>query len=239
MRSQGTTIYVLSCRSGKYYIGKTNRPITKRIEEHMTHEGSEWTAMYTPIKVVDIKYNADDFDEDKYTKMYMKKYGIDNVRGGSYTQVCLPDHTKQHLMKELCTASDVCFRCHRPGHFANNCYARTRADGSYIHDDDDDDEDSSDEEVFWCCQYCDKEFDTEAKVVRHEKVCRPPRNQLTLQQQKGCYRCGRTGHYASSCYGFRCNLLFHTLFLLLYTTAHYLILHHQHYRYHTTTSSLS
>jgi hypothetical protein len=85
---------------------------------------------------VEIKEEADEFDEDKYTKMYMKKYGIDNVRGGTYTQLVLPDYLRMAIEKELCSAQDLCFRCNRSGHFVNHCYAITKADGSPLDDDD-------------------------------------------------------------------------------------------------------
>jgi hypothetical protein len=45
--------------------------LSTRIEEHFRASGSEWTKKYKPIKVVETKLNADDFDEDKYTKIYM------------------------------------------------------------------------------------------------------------------------------------------------------------------------
>lgn len=124
------TIYVLLCENNCYYIGKTTRPISERVEEHFNNCGSEWTKLNKVIKVVETKMNADDFDEDKYTKMYMRKYGIDKVRGGTYTQVTLPYYSKKTLEKELCTATDLCFRCNRSGHFAHQCYAKMKV----IHD---------------------------------------------------------------------------------------------------------
>lgn len=125
-----STIYVLLCEKNRYYIGKTARPLQTRVEEHFNQNGSQWTRMYKPIKVVEIIQNADEFDEDKYTKIYMKKYGIDKVRGGTYTQLVLPDYCILTLQKELCSSSDLCFRCNKPGHYASQCYASIQANST-------------------------------------------------------------------------------------------------------------
>lgn len=51
----------------------------------------------------------------------MEMYGIDNVRGGSYTKIKLDDYQLRALELELRTAKDLCFRCGKPGHFALEC----------------------------------------------------------------------------------------------------------------------
>ena len=61
-------IYILQLEKGKYYVGKTNNP-QFRLESHFNSNGSEWTKMYKPKKVLEIKPNCDDYDEDKYTKI--------------------------------------------------------------------------------------------------------------------------------------------------------------------------
>lgn len=127
-----TSLYILQLSSGKYYIGKTNRDVEERINEHYKGGGCKWTTLYKPVKLIKIIQNPGEFDEDKHTKIYMKKYGIDNVRGGSYTEEILSDSVKKILQKEICTASNTCFRCNRRGHFANNCFAKTKLDGSTI-----------------------------------------------------------------------------------------------------------
>ena len=38
-------IYALELDSGKYYIGKTSRDVSIRVEEHKRENGSQWTSM--------------------------------------------------------------------------------------------------------------------------------------------------------------------------------------------------
>ncbi len=81
-------IYTLQLEQGKYYIGKTKNPHF-RLESHFNSNGSEWTKLYKPIKVIELKPNCDDYDEDKIKRIYMDKYGINNVRGGSFVSAKL------------------------------------------------------------------------------------------------------------------------------------------------------
>jgi len=85
-------IYALQLQEGKYYIGKTNKPQI-RLESHFNSHGSEWTKIYKPLKVIELIPNCNDYDEDKYTRIYMDKYGIHNVRGGSFVSVKLEKST--------------------------------------------------------------------------------------------------------------------------------------------------
>ena len=113
-------LYVLALEDGKYYVGKTNN-LEKRIEEHRDGEGSIWTKKYAPINVVQIIHDCGRFDEDNYTKSYMKKYGINNVRGGSYTQIKLSNEQINLLETEIKGLNDECFKCGKKGHFAKDC----------------------------------------------------------------------------------------------------------------------
>lgn len=153
-------LYVLQCANKKWYVGKTSRDVSDRVVEHFAGEGSEWTRLHKPLKLVESKEMRDDLEEDGVVKTYMKKYGVDNVRGGSYSAVELPDYKMMALEDELNGAADKCFRCGRKGHFVNDCYARTHVDGSVL-----------DDEGVWVCEFCGREFETEDAAVEHEKIC--------------------------------------------------------------------
>lgn len=150
-----TNIYILRLTGGKYYVGKTN-DVQKRYREHKAGKGAEWTRRYPPVCVQSILRDASPFDEDRYVKEYMSKFGVDSVRGGSYSQTVLDDAQKSAIEKELRTAEDSCMRCGRTGHFVAACYARTDVDGSVI--DEEESEESEDEsEDDNACHRCGRE----------------------------------------------------------------------------------
>lgn len=114
-------IYVLKLKEGKYYIGKANN-ISNRMNQHIEGKGSEWCKLYSMVDIEAVYKDCDAFDEDKYTKVYMDKYGIDNVRGGSYCQIELSTCQKELLNRELQTANDLCWNCGKSGHFISSCH---------------------------------------------------------------------------------------------------------------------
>lgn len=112
-------VYVLHLLEGKFYVGRSSH-FLKRLNTHFVR-GSVWTREYPPIEVLALHQPVEDFDEDKITLRYMKQYGIDNVRGGTFSAVELKTSDKEVIQRMLTHAGGRCFTCHRKGHYASNC----------------------------------------------------------------------------------------------------------------------
>lgn len=209
-------LYVLQLEKGKYYVGKT-ADVMKRFEQHKSGSGSAWTSKYKPVKMLECRALNGDHDENNVTKDYMKKFGINNVRGGSYTQVALPADVESVLQREFRGNADVCYKCNLAGHFATQCpIAASQACIRFEHGAVEQKvrplrelADSlimqyglpklNEEEIEYECSYCNRTFTTEYGCRVHQRSCKPapPPEKKTAG---ACYRCGRSGHYSPDCY---------------------------------------
>lgn len=113
------TIYVLELSNGNFYVGRTKN-FNKRLINHVNGTGSYWTKKHKYIKTLEI-LEGDPLLEDMMVKKYMRTYGIDKVRGGSYSNIHLSQSQIDALLRELSNADDRCFNCKQKGHFVNNC----------------------------------------------------------------------------------------------------------------------
>lgn len=191
-----TNIYVLRLEGHRYYIGKSD-DVLNRYQQHLNGNGSAWTKKYKPISLEKTYENVSSFDEDKITKEYMSKYGIEKVRGGSYVEIELSDFHKEVLKMEIWAAKDCCTQCGRSGHFVKDCYAKTDVHGNTIEYE----EDSDTDDEKWECSYCDRTFTTEFGAIVHERSCKSKNTKTRSSKSEGvCYRCGRPGHYSPDCY---------------------------------------
>ncbi len=117
-------IYTLALENDKYYIGKVQYDVDRLHDVDILcklKDGGVWTRAHPPVCVIEYIPGCDDYDQDKYTVMYMERYGIENVRGGSFSKEHLDTSQIQVIHRMIRTAKNQCYTCGKGGHFQDDC----------------------------------------------------------------------------------------------------------------------
>ncbi|CAB9513422.1 ZnF_C2HC [Seminavis robusta] len=202
------TLYVLKLENGKYYVGKTNN-LKRRYEEHLAGRGSKWTKRHRPIEIFH-QEPCNGFFEDAFVYTYMSRYGIQNVRGGTYSKIRLSKDDRARIEMQFRHAGDQCFVCRSSNHFAKACpqldvrrggveYERDRQHGTRRRVQ---------------CSRCGRDSHTEEDCfaathvrghsivpsVEEEDDCDSSDESESDDDSHGCSRCGRNSHSTDDCY---------------------------------------
>jgi predicted GIY-YIG superfamily endonuclease len=181
-------IYVLRCEGDKYYVGRTT-DFKKRYKRHCAGIAASWTKKHPPIEWVEQIALTSDFQEDITTKEYMRHYGVDNVRGGSYTTIELSTTQRESIAKEIKTAYNLCYECSSPDHFRSVCpllnkpISPSELPGGWRR---------KDPRV---CLHC-------GRPGHVSSMCFAKTNKAGISLRcdgRHCWRCGRTGHMIDDC----------------------------------------
>jgi len=120
-----TIVYVLLLTEQKYYIGKTDDVnkihkihFTNAIDNIYTPKSSLWTGIYRPISIEMIYENFN--DDTRITLEYMNKYGIDNVRGGAFSEIYISKE-KKAFIDQLINNLPRCHFCGSSNHVVDTC----------------------------------------------------------------------------------------------------------------------
>jgi predicted GIY-YIG superfamily endonuclease len=191
------TIYVLKCEQDKYYVGKTTDK-DSRINDHFSGNGCAWTKKYKPISLFETFENCDSFDEDKYVKKYMLEHGVDNVRGGSYSQISLDEISRETIRRELVGCTDKCWECGESGHFSSDCSNEMKHTNDI----------PKEPIIITTCLLCGKcghnsfacplsEYNIKKKENEAVRLERYSKNRDKSNDM--CYHCKNTGHWSYQC----------------------------------------
>ena len=205
-------IYVLELTNKKWYVGKTN-DIMRRFDEHKTGKGSAWTSKYKPVKMAECRAMKDKYDEDNTTEGIMEKYGVEHVRGGSYSQVTLSDDIINFLHEKIDNMNGKCYKCGQPGHVGSRCPyvspsdevptpipASSEAKAPAPKKEYPKKEAAPEPEEFGCSS-CDRSFATKYGLSLHQKACKgaEPVEEPSAKKPGKCFKCGLYGHYSPDC----------------------------------------
>ena len=72
--------YVLALDQGKFYVGRTSN-LDRRLRQHWTHKGAKYCKQFHPTRVVMVREGD---CEKELTLEFMRKFSIENVRGGPW-----------------------------------------------------------------------------------------------------------------------------------------------------------
>ena len=178
-RAKGSVhhLYVLELQNHHWYVGTTTN-LKKRLIQHMSGKGSEWTKRYPPVgdRFSSTEEMSNETEartrEDAKVVELMTKYPIHHVRGGSYSMIDMDRDTVKRLMPQLHHAKNLCMRCGRRDHWSKSCDA--------------------DEDVFG--------NRLEEPRRHHDYASGSGANRrASTGGNVHCYKCKGFGHYANAC----------------------------------------
>lgn len=115
------TVFILQCEDGYYFIGQTRREYYADLDKHFKGEVHGWTQAHKPVRLELLRYFCDHQDADVYTRAYMYRYGIDKVRGGSYSDCVLSITQLQEIQRLQHIDYINCDKCGMQGHTKQKC----------------------------------------------------------------------------------------------------------------------
>ena len=121
-------IYALQDTTGRIYIGKSNDKAA-RIRQH--HNGQGTGFLSSPMAEIPLSTGGrlEDLESwernETLNQMYLK--GITQVRGWMFASPTLSPIQKHQAYQQVCEKFDLCRKCGRHTHFANECRAKSMA----------------------------------------------------------------------------------------------------------------
>ena len=95
-------VYALRLSNNKFYIGSTyNIYVTLKHVFSKKHEKNQWLKLYEPKYVDKIIHNCYPDDEYKYLIEYIRKYGVENVRGPRFDSFVHEQESLKEIIEKV------------------------------------------------------------------------------------------------------------------------------------------
>jgi predicted GIY-YIG superfamily endonuclease len=116
--------YILTLEGNKYYVGSidmTRDTPDSVMKRHLTGKDCVWTRMYKPIRFIIGKTFNEILEIEKIVIYLMDEFGINNVRGGIFSEVELSEMQKLFIDNIIWNYSGRCYKCGSEQHKIFEC----------------------------------------------------------------------------------------------------------------------
>jgi hypothetical protein len=126
--SKKSGVYSLEDTSGRMYVGKS-ADVERRVEAHRSGDGTQFVGRDFRVAPNYTDGPRDDLESwernETLTRIY--KHGVERVRGWMFVSLDLTEQQRRDAFAQVCEKFDLCRRCGRNSHFADQCFARSKA----------------------------------------------------------------------------------------------------------------
>ncbi len=92
-----TSFFLMELEHGKYFVGASKDPL-KTLEEHREGmAGMAWTQIHRPVRLREVVAVSRLSELDDYVRRCMIQWGVEHVRGGSWSDVRLRDKDRRAI----------------------------------------------------------------------------------------------------------------------------------------------
>lgn len=101
-------LFVFELVEGRYYVGVTQKPMNLMKEFILDRQEGQfaWLDRYPVVEKLELFPIRHFFEVDQKVKHYMYRFGLNRVRGGSYSSLNLDETQIQSLRRELSFVRD-------------------------------------------------------------------------------------------------------------------------------------
>lgn len=93
-------IYALELENDKYFVGATTN-LNRSYSQHVNEKRFEWTTANPVVGFLFVYAELESSDEITHTRLLMKKYGVENVRGGLISNTVLNEKQLSSISKHM------------------------------------------------------------------------------------------------------------------------------------------